>query len=51
MSCFETLMIGQAPELKTQLRAAALAAATDVPILIEGESGTGKDLLAKAIHR
>ncbi|RRQ22018.1 sigma-54 interaction domain-containing protein [Thiohalobacter thiocyanaticus] len=51
MSCFENLMIGQAPALKTQLRAAALAAATDVPILIEGESGTGKDLLAQAIHR
>ncbi|MAT64326.1 MAG: sigma-54-dependent Fis family transcriptional regulator [Gammaproteobacteria bacterium] len=51
MSCFENLMIGQAPALKTQLRAAALAAATDVPILIAGESGTGKDLLAQAIHR
>lgn len=51
MSCFESLLIGHAPELKTQLRAAALAAATDVPILIEGESGTGKDLLASAIHQ
>ncbi len=32
------------------MKAAELHAAGDVPILITGESGTGKDMLARAIH-
>jgi propionate catabolism operon transcriptional regulator len=32
------------------LELAKVAAATDLPILILGESGTGKTLLAEAIH-
>jgi transcriptional regulator with PAS, ATPase and Fis domain len=43
-------IIGNSPELMEVLRAADLVAVTDVAIMISGETGTGKDLLAKHIH-
>lgn len=49
MSEFNRL-IGNSPELEALLRAARLTAATDVAVLILGETGTGKELLARAIH-
>ncbi|MEJ2344079.1 MAG: sigma-54 dependent transcriptional regulator [Gammaproteobacteria bacterium] len=51
MNAFEELLIGESPELGAVVRAAQLAAVTDVMILILGESGTGKELLAEAVHR
>jgi transcriptional regulator with GAF, ATPase, and Fis domain len=48
---FDQLFIGNSPELQAVLRAARMAAATDVAVLVQGESGTGKELLAQAIHR
>jgi transcriptional regulator with PAS, ATPase and Fis domain len=51
MNAFEELLIGESPELGAVVRAAQLAAVTDVMILILGESGTGKELLAQAAHR
>jgi DNA-binding NtrC family response regulator len=51
MSAFEELLIGASPELAAVMRAARVAAATDVTVLVLGESGTGKELLATAIHR
>lgn len=51
MNEFDTLLIGNSPELKSVIRSAQLVAATDVTVLILGESGTGKELLARAIHR
>jgi len=46
---FERL-IGHSPSLEALVRTAQIAAAADVHILIEGETGTGKELLAQAIH-
>jgi transcriptional regulator with GAF, ATPase, and Fis domain len=51
MSAFDELLIGTSPELAATVRAAQVAAATDVTVLVLGESGTGKELLATAIHR
>ncbi|MDZ7844339.1 MAG: sigma 54-interacting transcriptional regulator [Anaerolineales bacterium] len=43
-------LVGEAPALRTVLRAARLVAATDATALILGESGTGKELLARLVH-
>jgi two-component system response regulator AtoC len=44
-------VIGQSEALRRVLDVAARAAPTDLTILIEGESGTGQEVLARAIHR
>jgi two-component system response regulator HydG len=44
-------MIGESPELRAALqRAARIIPRPDATILITGETGTGKELLAQAIH-
>lgn len=47
---FEQL-IGRDPEFRRTLRIAARAAACDESVLITGATGTGKELVAAAIHR
>ncbi|HYE04672.1 MAG TPA: sigma 54-interacting transcriptional regulator [Planctomycetota bacterium] len=47
---FATL-IGDDPALRRALTYAATVAASNEPVLITGETGTGKDLVAEAIHR
>jgi transcriptional regulator with PAS, ATPase and Fis domain len=44
-------IIGQSPALDTLIRGARIAAATDVTILLNGETGTGKEVLANAIQQ
>jgi len=44
-------IIGRSPELLNLLDTVERVAATDAPVLIMGENGTGKELIAEAIHR
>ena len=43
-------MIGRSPKLMRSLERARAAATTDADVLVEAESGTGKELLARFIH-
>lgn len=43
-------IVGHSPKFRAALQTIAVAAASELPILIEGESGTGKDLIARAVH-
>ncbi|MFK5948865.1 MAG: sigma-54 dependent transcriptional regulator [Methylococcales bacterium] len=43
--------IGKSPIFESLLRSAKMVAATDVTILIKGETGTGKEMLATAIQK
>ncbi|MER2999364.1 sigma-54-dependent transcriptional regulator [Pontibacter populi] len=44
-------IVGQDPELLKILKKIGQIAATDASVLIEGQSGTGKELIAEAIHQ
>ena len=44
-------IIGEAPVLKQVLDQVTIVAASDATVLILGETGTGKGLVARAIHR
>jgi DNA-binding NtrC family response regulator len=43
-------IVGRAPQLLRALERARAAASTDADVLVEAESGTGKELLARFIH-
>jgi DNA-binding NtrC family response regulator len=43
-------MIGRSTGLKAVVNAVQLVAPTDATVLIQGETGTGKELVARAIH-
>jgi DNA-binding NtrC family response regulator len=43
-------IITRSPVMQTVLRNAEKAASSHIPVLIEGESGVGKELIARAIH-
>ncbi|MCG6895201.1 MAG: sigma 54-interacting transcriptional regulator [Desulfobacteraceae bacterium] len=43
-------MIGKSPAMQNLFETVRVVAGTDATVLIEGETGTGKDLLAKVMH-
>ncbi len=44
-------LIGQSPKMKSVLNTVQKVAVTDANVLILGENGTGKELIARAIHK
>jgi len=44
-------IVGRSAALARALDAAERAAASSAPLLVEGETGTGKELVARAVHR
>ena len=49
-SMFEEV-VGASPALQTVLSAVSKVAPTDSTVLLTGQTGTGKELIARAIHR
>jgi two-component system response regulator GlrR len=49
-SPWRSAIVTRSPRMESLLRQAELASASDASILIESASGTGKELLARAIH-
>jgi formate hydrogenlyase transcriptional activator len=43
-------IVGESPALKTALHLVSVVAPTDSSVLVLGETGTGKELIARAIH-
>jgi DNA-binding NtrC family response regulator len=46
-----TSLVGRSPALLEVYKQVARAATTQVPVLITGETGTGKEMVARALHR
>jgi DNA-binding NtrC family response regulator len=43
-------VVGESPEIRRLLPLCHRIASTDVPVIIEGETGTGKEVVAESIH-
>src|SRR2546422_11303929 len=43
-------MVGSSPALLAMLQTVEIVAPTDTTVLLYGETGTGKELIARAIH-
>jgi two-component system nitrogen regulation response regulator GlnG len=47
----ESELIGQSPTMRELFRSIGRVAATDLNVLVTGATGTGKELVARALHR
>jgi len=47
----DSTMVGRCPEMQEVFKRIAVVASADMPVLIQGQTGTGKELVARAIHR
>jgi len=47
----ETELIGQSPAMREVFRSIGRVAATELNVLVTGATGTGKELVARALHR
>jgi len=43
-------LVAQSPSMRAMLQRAAIVAATDASVLVTGETGAGKEVLARALH-
>lgn len=48
--CFEGI-VGNSPAIRNVLEQVSIVAPTDATVLLHGETGTGKELVARAIHK
>ncbi|QSQ24653.1 sigma-54-dependent Fis family transcriptional regulator [Pyxidicoccus parkwayensis] len=46
----DTALVGQSPPFLNAVSLAERVAASDLPVLVTGENGTGKELLARTVH-
>ncbi len=44
-------IVGKSPAIRSVLEQVSVVAATDATVLLHGETGTGKELIARAIHK
>ncbi len=51
LDCHDQRLIGRAPAFLASMEELARAAQSDAPVLIQGESGVGKDLAARYVHQ
>jgi two-component system nitrogen regulation response regulator GlnG len=50
-SALADTIVGSSPAMQAVFKQIAFVAQSDAPVLITGETGTGKELVARAIHR
>jgi transcriptional regulator with GAF, ATPase, and Fis domain len=49
-ACADQEIVGMSPKFREVMRKVAIVASADCAVLIQGETGTGKEVIAKAIH-